>query len=92
MRWSEQLQRLPRGGARHLRGQDRLAGVLRTRSCASRTRYGRGPGASRRRGNEFYDEGRRRGIDEAVDWARLEAEARKIIETGLELAGRVEAA
>ena len=36
--------------------------------------------------------GRRRGIDEAVDWARLEAEARKIIETGLELAGRVEAA
>ena len=41
---------------------------------------------------EFYDEGRRRGIDEAVDWARFEAEARKIIESGLELADRVEAA
>lgn len=92
MRRSEQLQRLPREGARYLRGQDRLAGVSRARSCASWTRYGRDPGTSRRRGNEFYDEGRRRGIDEAVDWARFEAEARKIIESGLELADRVEAA
>ena len=35
--------------------------------------------------------GRRCGIAGAVDWARLEADARKIIESGLELAGRVEA-
>lgn len=41
---------------------------------------------------ELYDEGRTRGIDGTVDWARLEAEARKMIESGLELAGRIEAA
>nr|WP_233504156.1 transposase [Collinsella sp. OM06-18AC] len=35
---------------------------------------------------ELYDEGRTRGIDGTVDWAQLEAEARKIIESGLELA------
>lgn len=42
--------------------------------------------------NELYDEGRARGADGTVDWARLEAEARKMLESGLELAGRVEAA
>ena len=42
--------------------------------------------------NELYDEGRTRGIDGHVDWARLEAEARKMLESGLELADRVEAA
>ena len=57
MRRREQPQRLPREGARHLRGRDRLAGVPRARSCASRTRYGRGPSASRGRGSELYDEG-----------------------------------
>ena len=41
---------------------------------------------------ELYDEGRTRGIDGHVDWARLEAEARKMLESGLELADRVEAA
>ena len=41
---------------------------------------------------ELYDEGRTRGIDGTVDWARLEAEARKMIESGLELADRTEAA
>lgn len=40
----------------------------------------------------LYDEGRTRGIDGTVDWARLEAEARKMIESGLELADRIEAA
>ena len=42
--------------------------------------------------NELYDDGRTRGIDGHVDWARLEAEARKMLESGLELADRVEAA
>lgn len=42
--------------------------------------------------DELYDEGCTRGIDGAVDWARLEAEARKMIESGLELADRIEAA
>lgn len=41
---------------------------------------------------ELYDEARMRGIDGTVDWARLEAEARKMIESGLELADRIEAA
>ncbi|MDB1866121.1 hypothetical protein PMX26_06735 [Collinsella aerofaciens] len=41
---------------------------------------------------ELYDENRTRRIDGTVDWARLEAEARKMIETGLELADRIEAA
>lgn len=40
----------------------------------------------------LYDEGRTRGIDGTVDWARLEAEARKMIESGLELVDRIEAA
>ena len=42
--------------------------------------------------NELYDEGRTRGIDGTVDWARLEAEARKMLESGLELADGVETA
>ena len=42
--------------------------------------------------NELYDDGRTRGIDGHVDWARLEAEARKMRESGRELADRVEAA
>ena len=41
---------------------------------------------------ELYDEGRTRGLDGTVDWPRLEAEARKMIESGLELADRIEAA
>lgn len=47
---------------------------------------------SEARMNELYDEGRGRGTDGKVDWARLEAEARKMLESGLEPAGRVEAA
>ena len=39
---------------------------------------------SEARMNELYDEGRTRGIDGPVDWARLEAEARRMIESGLE--------
>ena len=35
---------------------------------------------------------RSRGIDGTVDWARLEAEARKMLESGLGLADRIEAA
>ena len=42
--------------------------------------------------NELYDDGRTRGIDDTVDWTRLEAEARKMLESGLELADRIEAA
>ena len=45
---------------------------------------------SEARMNELYDDGRTRGIDGPVEWARLEAEARKMLESGLELAGRVE--
>ena len=41
---------------------------------------------------EPYDEGRTRGIDGTVDWAQLEAEAGKMIESGLELADRIDAA
>ena len=41
---------------------------------------------------ELCDEGRTRGLDGTVDWSRLEAEARKMIESGLELADRIEAA
>ena len=47
---------------------------------------------SEERMNELYDEGRTRGVDGAVDWSRLEAEARKMIESGLELADRIETA
>lgn len=47
---------------------------------------------SEARMNELYDDGRTRGIDGPVDWARLEAEARKMLKSGLELADRVEAA
>lgn len=47
---------------------------------------------SEARMNELYDEGRTRGIDGPVDWARLEDEARRMIESGLELADRVETA
>ena len=47
---------------------------------------------SEARMNELYDDGHTRGIDGSVDWARLEAEARKMLESGLELADRVEAA
>lgn len=42
--------------------------------------------------NELYDDGCTRGIVGPADWARLEAEARKTLESGLELADRVEAA
>lgn len=42
--------------------------------------------------NELYDDGRTLGIYGHVDWARLEAEARKMLESGLELADRVETA
>lgn len=38
--------------------------------------------------NELYDEVRTRGIDGTVDWARQEAEARKMIESSLELTDR----
>ena len=41
---------------------------------------------------ELYDEGRTRGIDGAVNWSRLDAETRKMIESGLELEDRIEAA
>ena len=41
---------------------------------------------------ELYDEGCTHGIDGTVDWARLDAEARKIIESGPELADRIETA
>lgn len=47
---------------------------------------------SEARMNELYDDGRTRGIDGAVDWARLEAEAGKRHESGLELADRIETA
>lgn len=47
---------------------------------------------SEARMNELYDEGRRRGIEEPADWAQLEADARKMIESGHELADRVETA
>lgn len=47
---------------------------------------------SEERMNELYDEGHTRGLDGTVDWSRLEAEARKMIESGLELADRIEAA
>ena len=47
---------------------------------------------SKVRMNELCDDGRTRGIDGPVEWARLEAEARKMLESGLELADRVEAA
>ena len=47
---------------------------------------------SEARMNELYDDGRTRGIDGHAEWARLEAEARKMLESGLELADRVEAA
>lgn len=38
------------------------------------------------------NEGRRRGTDGEAGWARLEAEAGKMLESGLGLADRVEAA
>lgn len=47
---------------------------------------------SEARMDELYDEGRGRGTDGKADWARLEAEARKMLESGLEPADRVEAA
>ena len=40
---------------------------------------------------ELRDVGRTCGIDGTVDWARLEAEARKTIGSGLKLADRIEA-
>ena len=42
--------------------------------------------------NEPYDDGRTRGIDGPVEWARLKVEARKMLESGLEHADRVETA
>lgn len=47
---------------------------------------------SEARMNELYDDGRTWGIDGPVEWARLEAEARKMLESGLKLADRAEAA
>lgn len=41
--------------------------------------------------DELCDEGRTRGIEGTVDWERLE-EARKMIELGLKLSDRIEAA
>ena len=42
--------------------------------------------------DEPCDDKRIHGIDGPVDWARLEVDARKMIESSLELADRVEAA
>ena len=42
--------------------------------------------------DELYDDKRVHGVDGPVDWARLEVDARKMIESSLELADRVEAA
>ena len=42
--------------------------------------------------NELYGEKRNRGIEGTMDWAQLEIDARKIIESSLEFADRVEAA
>lgn len=42
--------------------------------------------------NGLYDDGRTRGIDGPVEWARLEVETRKMLESGLELADTVETA
>ncbi len=42
--------------------------------------------------NEPNDDGRTRRIDGPIDWARPETEARKMLESGLELANRVETA
>ena len=47
---------------------------------------------SEARMDEPCDDKRAHGVDGPVDWTRLEAEARKMIESGLELADRVEAA
>lgn len=47
---------------------------------------------SKIRMNELCDDGRTRGIDGPVEWTRLEAEAGKMLKSGLELADRVEAA
>ena len=47
---------------------------------------------SEARMDELYDDKRAHGVDGPVDWTRLEAEARKMIESSLELADRVEAA
>lgn len=41
--------------------------------------------------NEPYDDERTRGTYGPVEWARLEAEARKMLESGLELADGIEA-
>lgn len=47
---------------------------------------------SKMRMNELCDDERTRGIDGPVEWTRLEAEAGKMLESGLELADRVGAA
>ena len=41
--------------------------------------------------NELYDERRVHGMERPADWAQLEIDARKMIESSLELAARVEA-
>lgn len=41
---------------------------------------------------KLYDEGRTRGVGGTGDWARTDAETRKMIESGLELADRIGAA
>ena len=40
--------------------------------------------------NQLYNDGRTRRIDGPVEWARLEAEAGKMLESDLELADRAE--
>lgn len=83
---------LVRGGGRAARRPGRPPG---TRPGAQRGLPGRsvaalnGPPHAR---GELYDEGRTRGIDGAVNWSRLDAETRKMIESGLELEDRIEAA
>lgn len=47
---------------------------------------------SKVRMNELCDDGHTRGIDGPVEWTRLETEAGKMLESGLELTDRVGAA
>ena len=68
---------------------ERLAGAV---MCEQDETWQESRYFSEERMNELYDEGRTRGLDGTVDWSRLEAEARKMIESGLELADRIEAA
>ena len=71
-----QVARAPRG-RRHMRAGRDTAGM----------RY-----FSEAKMDELYDDKRAHEIDGPVDWMQLEANARKTIESNLELADRVEAA